>query len=78
MTEKTLKKVIEIKKEIDWCDRVLKSDNRNHRNKILGQGSYAENLYNYDTEDIPPWLWSIIIKEIKIRKEKKIKELAEL
>ena len=78
MTKEKLQEAIEIKKEIDWCNRVLESDNRNHRSKILGQGSYAENLYDYDTEDIPPWLWTIIIKEIKIRKEKKIKELAEL
>lgn len=78
MTKEKLQEAIEIKKEIDWCDRVLESDNRNHRSKILGQGSYAENLYDYDTEDIPPWLWTIITKEIKIRKEKKIKELAEL
>ena len=74
MTKEKLQEAIEIKKEIDWCNRVLESDNRNHRSKILRQ----ENSYDYDTEDIPPWLWTIIIKEIKIRKEKKIKELAEL
>lgn len=78
MTKEKLQKAIEIKKEIDWCDRILKLDNHNHLRKILGQGSYAALLYEYDIEDIPSWLWEIIIKETKIRKKEKIKELAEL
>jgi len=78
MTKEKLQKAIEIKKEIDWCDRILKSDNCEHLRKILGRGSYVATLYEYEIEDIPSWLWSIIIKEIKIKKEKKIKELAEL
>ncbi len=76
MTKEKLQKAIEIKKEIDWCDRIL--NDRDHLRKILGRGSYAATLYEYEIEDIPSWLWSIIIKETEIRKEKKIKQLAEL
>ena len=78
MTKEKLQKAIEIKKEIDWCNRILKSDNREHPRKILGQGSYIAYSHEYDTEFIPPWLWEVIINEIKTKKEEVEKELAEL